>query len=158
ATEPLARLIPHDNYYVHFKDLRKFIEFGELLDQWGTNILRVYEMKSRDYQLRERYERQLCLKSTALGKTLGPALVKGLAVTGNDPYIREGSDVSVIFHVRSRDLFLAAVDPFIDEARKVFGKELRKQKTNYGGVLIESFVTPLREVSLHRAAFDEFVV
>src|SRR5205085_4068117 len=115
TTETLARLIPQDNYYLAFKDIRKFIDLGELLYQWGTSILRVYEMKSRDFQLRERYEKQLCLKTTALGKKLGPTLVKGLAVTGNDPYFREGTDVSVIFHVRSRELFLAAVNPFVEE-------------------------------------------
>jgi hypothetical protein len=158
TTETLAQLVPQDNYYLSFKDIRKFIDLGELLDQWGTSILRVYEMKSRDFHLRERYEKQLCLKTTALGKKLGPTLVKGLAVTGNDPYFREGTDVSVIFHVRSRELFLAAVSPLIEEARKEFGKELREQKTTHRGTTIESYATPLREVSLHRAAFDEYVV
>ena len=52
AVESIARLVPHDNYYVHFKNIRKFMEFGDLLDQWGTSVLRVYEMKSRDAQLR----------------------------------------------------------------------------------------------------------
>src|SRR5262249_19074650 len=122
APEPLARLVPRDNYYVHFKDLRKFLDFGELADQWGANVLQVYEMKSRDYRLRERYERQLCLKSTALGKALGPALVKSLAVTGSDPYVREGSDVTVLFHVTDARLFLAAVEGFLQEARKVDGR------------------------------------
>src|SRR5262249_23920911 len=52
APEPLARLVPRDNYYIHFKSLRKFIQFGELMDEWGTNIARAYEMSSRDYQLK----------------------------------------------------------------------------------------------------------
>ena len=158
APEALARLIPHDNYYVRFRDLRKFIDFGELLDQWGTNILRVYEMKCRDYQLRERYERQLCLKSTALGKLLGPTLVKGLAVTGSDPYVREGSDVTVIFHVANPKLFLAAVEGFLREARKQHGKKLSEGCDRYHDTTIERFVTPRREVSLHRAVVGEFVI
>jgi hypothetical protein len=158
AREPLAHLVPHDNYYVHFKDLRKFLEFGELLDQWGTNLLRVYELKSRDYQLRERYEKQLCLRSTALGKVLGPSLVKGLAITGNDPYVREGSDVTVIFHVANRKLFLAAVEGFLQEARKEHGRRLTEGRDEYNGTTIERFVTPQREVSLHRAAVGDFVI
>jgi hypothetical protein len=158
ATEPLARLIPHDNYYVHFKDIRKFLEFGALLDQWGTNILRVYELRSRDYQLRQRYERQLCLKSSALGKALGPALVKSLAITGSDPYLREGSDVTVLFQVTDRGLFLAAVEGFLREARKEHGQGLRERREKYHGTTIETFVTPRREVSLHRAAVGDFVI
>ena len=156
--EPLAHLVPHDNYYVHFKSIRKFLEFGELLDLWGTSVLRVYEMKSRDCQLRERYERQLCLKSTALGKVLGPAVVKSVAVTGSDPFVREGTDVAILFQVANRPLFLAAVEKFLEEARKEHGDRLREGRDEYHGTTIEKFVTPLREVSLHRAVVDDFVI
>ena len=129
SIEPLARLVPQDNYYVYFKSIRKFLEFGDLFDQWGTSAIRVYEMKSRDYQLRERYEKQLCLKSTALGKLLGPAVVKGVAVTGSDPFMREGSAVTIIFHVANRPVFQAAVDEFLKEARKEHGDRLREGAT-----------------------------
>jgi hypothetical protein len=158
APEPLAGLVPRDNYYIHFKSIRKFIEFGELLDQWGTNATRAYEMTSRDYDLKGRYERQLCLHSTWMGKTLGPALVRGLAVTGSDPYLREGSDVTVIFHVADRSLFLAAVDPFLQDARQEFAGRLKETRGEYHGVPVESYATPLREVSLHRAALGDFVI
>jgi hypothetical protein len=158
SPEPLAQLVPFDNYYVHCKDIRKFIEFGEFLNQWGTTAIRAYEMTSRDYNLQERYERQLCLKSTWLGKTLGPAVIRSLAVTGSDPYLREGSDVTVIFHVANRPLFLAAVASLLQDARREFGKELREGKVDYHGVAIESVVTPLREVSLYRAVVGEFVI
>jgi hypothetical protein len=158
AVEPLARLVPHDNYYVYFQSVARFIEAGDLLDQWGTSLLRVYEMKSRDLALRQRYERQLCLKSTALAKTLGPALVKGLAVTGSDPYVREGTDITIVFHVVNRPLFLAAIDGFIQEARLAHRDRLTEGREEYEGVTIEKFVTPLREVSLHRAAVADFVI
>jgi hypothetical protein len=158
AVESIARLIPHDNYYVYFKNIRKFMEFGDLLDQWGTSVIRVYEMKSRDAQLRERYERQLCLKSTALGKLLGPAVVKGLAVTGSDPYLREGTDVTVLFEVANRVLFFSAVEGFLKEARQEHGDRLREGREDYHGTTIETFVTPLREVSLHRATLGDFAI
>ncbi len=156
--EPLAQFVPHDNYYVHFKKIAKFIELGELVDQWGTNAIRAYEMNSRDYYLKERYERQLCLRGGWLGKTFGPAVVRGLAITGSDAYVREGSDITVIFHVVNRPAFLAAVEKFLMDARKKFKADLKESKADYHGVLIETFVTPLREVSLHRAVLDEFVI
>jgi hypothetical protein len=158
AVEPIARLVPHDNYYIYFKNIRKFMEFGDLLDQWGTSVIRVYEMKSRNAQLRQRYERQLCLKSTALGKLLGPAVVKGIVVTGNDPYLREGTDMTVIFEVANRALFRSAVEGFLKEARQEHGDRLREGREEYHGTTIETFVTPLREVSLHRATLGDFVI
>jgi hypothetical protein len=158
AAEPLAKLVPYDHYYVAFNSIRKFIEFGELSEQWGSPLTSAYEVSSRDFDLKGRYEKQLCIRQTALSKTLGPAIIRGLAVAGSDFYLREGSDVSVIFHVRQRDLFLAAVEPFLQEARTAFGKELRQEKTEYNKVTIESYVSPLREVSLHRASVGEFVI
>jgi hypothetical protein len=158
ASEPFARLIPHDNYYITFKSIRKFIEFGDLLDQWGTTITRAYEVTSRDYRLKQRYEQQLCLKSTALGRTLGPFAINDIAITGSDLYLREGSDIAVIFEVKNRPLFLTGVGRFLDEAREKFGDQLKEGKSTHQGIGIESYTTPLREVSLHRALFDNYVV
>src|SRR5262249_22451041 len=50
------------------------------------------------------------------------------------------------------------VEQFIQEARTKFGDRFKEVKERYHGMQIESFLTPLREVSVHRAAFDEFVV
>jgi hypothetical protein len=158
APEPLARLVPHDNYYLHFKSIRKMIELSELFDQWGTSLSRAYEMNSRDHRMKQRYEEQLCLKSGILGKTLGPLVIKGVAITGSDAYLREGSDVTIIFHVNNRGLFLAGVEGFLKQARAKFGDALKESKSSHLGIPIESYVTPLREVSLHRALFDDHVV
>ena len=56
ADEPLARLVPHDHYYVAFKNFRAFLEFGDVFDDWGTNALRAYDANSRDHQLKQRYD------------------------------------------------------------------------------------------------------
>jgi hypothetical protein len=157
APEAFARMVPHDNYYIHFKAISRFLDFTELIDQWGTNLTRAYEVTSRDHKLKDRYQQQLCLRSTELGRTLGPLVIKGIALTGNDAYIREGSDLAVLFQVVSPKVFLGAVDPFIVEARKKFGK-MNETKGVYKGVDYETFVTPLREVSLHRATVGDVVV
>src|SRR5262249_55498445 len=65
---------------------------------------------------------------------------------------------TVIFHVVNRDLFLASVDPFIQRARTEFGDRLRETRERYNDVAVESFVTPYREVSLHRATVDDYIV
>ena len=72
--------------------------------------------------------------------------------------MREGSDLTIIFHVANKDLFLAAVDQHLKEARANFAGKLKEDKQQYQQITIESYVTPLREVSLHRAMFDDYVV
>jgi hypothetical protein len=158
SPEPLAKLVPHDNYYLHFKNIAKLMELGELLEQWGGGFGSFYELNSRDAQVRQKYERQLCIRSTWLGKTLGPLVIRSLAITGSDPYLREGADLAVLFQVPNRALFLGAMQQFISEARKEHGKELREDKYEVSGVAVETFTTPHREVSLHRATLDDVVV
>jgi hypothetical protein len=156
--EPLARLVPRDNYYVHFKTIAKFLEAGDLLDEWGSTLIRAYEVNCRDYRLKERLEQQLCLKSTGLARLLGPAVVKGMAVTGSDPYIREGTDVTIIFQLANKTLFSAGVSPVLQATRDKFGPRVRESKAEHGGVAIESAVTELREVSMHRAFVDDYAI
>src|SRR5262249_52549952 len=60
SPEPLAALAPFDHFYVHFKNIARFIEFGEQMDLWGTTAGRAYEMTSRDHGIKQRYEKQLC--------------------------------------------------------------------------------------------------
>jgi hypothetical protein len=158
ATEPLARFIPHDQYYVSFKTFRAFLDTSDLFDHWGTAITQAYEVKSREYRLKERYEKQLCLHSTLLGRTLGPAVIRSMAFTGSDLYFREGTDLAILFEVVNDQIFRTAVEPFLAEARKEFGPQLKEAQTEYLGIKIESFVTPQREVSLHRATVGKVVV
>lgn len=158
APEPLARVVPADNYYIHFKRIDKFLELGELMDLWGTSLTRAYEVNSRDYDLKPRLEKQLCLRGGWMGKTVGPAVVKSVAVTGHDLYVREGSDVTVIFHVSNKTLFFSGVDQFIAEARKEHGTRLQESKDTYHDIAIENVRTPQREVSMHRCTLGDYVV
>jgi hypothetical protein len=156
--EPLSHFVPNDNYYLHFKSVGKLLELGELLDAWGTNLIRAYEVSSRDYRLRERYEKQLCIRSSTLGKLLGPTVIESVAITGSDLYLREGSDVTILFQSRNAAILKAALEPFIQEARKEFGGRLQERKESYQGLTIEGFTTPLREISLHRITLANVVI
>ncbi|HKB39243.1 MAG TPA: hypothetical protein VKD72_22585, partial [Gemmataceae bacterium] len=158
ADEPLARLIPHDNYYLVFKNPRKLTDLGELLGQWGNSLGQAFKLKSRDYRIRERYAEQLCLNKALGVRRVGPLLLKSVAITGNDPYLREGSDLTIIFHANNKKVFLAGLDRLVKEARQKHGDALKESQSTYQGIAIESFVTPLREVSLHRAILDDYVI
>src|SRR5215510_13405467 len=81
-----------------------------------------------------------------------------MALTGNDPYLREGSDLTILFQTVNKKLFLSGVDQFLQEARQEFGKDLKETTYDCKGATVEQFSTPLREVSLHRAVVDDVVV
>jgi hypothetical protein len=156
--EPLAAFVPFDNYYLHFKNPARFIEFADLLDEWGDELLRSYEINSLDYDLRIRYEKQLCFRTIFLGKILAPFVIRRIAITGSDPYLREGSDFTVLIEPTNVRLFLSSVQTFINAARREFGERLRESKSKYHNISVEHYVTPLREISLHRAIIKGCVV
>mgnify|MGYP001282348940 CR=1 FL=1 len=156
--EPLAGFVPHDNYFLTFKTVAGLVDLGDRADAWSVVISRFLEQQSADFRLRQRYERQLCLNSGTLAKALGPLVVRSLAVTGSDFYLREGSDVAVIFEAANPDALLAAVQPWLDAARREFGSRLTTARVDYHGTPIESFVSPRREISLHRAVIGPYVI
>src|SRR5262249_38830576 len=139
------------NYYLRFKNPGKLFEVSDLAGQSSG-------LQNRDYLIKERYFEQLCLRKGMLGRRAGSLILKGIAVTGSDPYLREGSDLTFIFHVARKEIFLAGLKQFVDTARKKYGDDLRETRGEHLDVAIESFVTPLREVSLHRAVVDEYVI
>jgi hypothetical protein len=158
AAEPLARWVPADNYYLYFSNLARMFEFGDLFDRWGSSAFRLFQVHSRDDQVRERYEKQLVVMDTPLTRKLGTVFIRGMAVTGSDPYVAEGSDVTMIFHTINGPLFRAGLEPFIQAARDEYGADLKEGKGTYHGVTVESYVTPLREVCLYRAVVGDIVI
>jgi hypothetical protein len=158
AEEPLARFIPADNYYVRLRSLPKLLQVAELLDLWGNNLLHAFEYRSRDYRLRERYETQLCLPAERLANAIAPGFLHGIAITGSDPYLRDGTDLTVIFHLTEPSVFLKAHDAAIAETRKKWAQQWKQGKVQDGNDAFESFATPLREISVFRAVVGHFVI
>lgn len=156
AIERMALVVPHDQYYVTFHSMAALIRFGDLLDQWGGNLMNALELHGHDYEIRKRYEKQLCLDSQALMNLPDQKIIRNVTITGSDPYFREGTDVTVLFEmsVNSLDTFAGMTRPFLEKAKKEFGERILINTTVYRGVRIISHVTPHREISLYRAILD----
>ena len=80
-----------------FPSFAKLVEVEDHLDEQGTRILQLADPRSEDARTSQRYQRQLCLSTSALSRLLGPAVVKSVAITGSDPYFVSGTDVAVLF-------------------------------------------------------------
>jgi hypothetical protein len=158
AAEPLADAVPHDNYYVSFRRLDRMAELAALMGGWGGSLLNSYEMACRDYRHWERYERQLCLSLAALAEKMPADAIHGVALTGSDAYLREGSDLTAVFHVADPRKFNEAVTPIIDAALAARKADLKAATAKYQGVEITSAVSTLREVSLYRARVGELAL
>ena len=106
AKDPLAGAIPADQYAVFFPGLRDMVRLVDEARQAGAPVLSWLEARSRDARTWQRYQAQLCLSLGGLNRFLGPLLVRSVAVTGSDPFLRTGSDVAVVFETDNDGLFL----------------------------------------------------
>ena len=126
-TDALAQVIPADQHAILFRDFASLIAVADEADKYGTPMLQMAETRSEDAQTRARYERQLGMSLSGLGRLLGPALVSHVAITGSDPYLRAGSDVAILFEPKADALKpllqakLAAARQMTPDAKEVSG-------------------------------------
>ncbi len=97
ALDPLAEWIPADQHVVFFPTFAAAEVVADQAEVQGTPILYMAEPRMEDAKTTERYQRQLGLSLSGLGRLLGPKVVRSVALTGSDPYFRTGTDVAVLF-------------------------------------------------------------
>ncbi len=153
----LAQVVPADFYYAHFENLAAFYELLDFAGDWGGSLLRLAQPVGQDHGVRARLHRQLCLPDTALARLLGPAVVAEMALTGSDPYLVEGSDLSVIFQVKQKQAFQLALDAHFKQAQQEFA-DATADTVTYEGVTIERLVDARRRVSCQRCWIGDLCI
>jgi hypothetical protein len=115
---PLAGSIPNDALVVEFGSVKELVSLPRRLDQRLGRILAALEGQPGDNLLLERYRTQLIVEQTSLAEKLGHVAIGTVALVVGDPYLREGTDVSLLFEVRERKLLEAALAGFVANARR----------------------------------------
>ncbi len=147
--DPLAAVIPEDQHALFFRDFEALIAVADHAEHHGAPVLAALEPRTESAGTRDRYERQLGLPMSALSRMLGPAVVRSVAVTGADPYLRTGADVALLFEGDADVLEpllitrvgLAALDT--DDAEAVRGS---RDDATGAGTSYAGFVTPDRSL------------
>ena len=153
----IARLVPADQYFLHFNTMQSLNEAIDLASQWGDNLLRLYTLQAQDNRLREKLEEQLGLPRVALEQLFADGIVTEVAVTGSDPYQLEGTDITVILKVADRALFSKAAGSWALQARQKHA-ELVEREFNYRGHKVTVQYTNDRIVSSFVTEHEQFVV
>ena len=141
----LSSLIPEDQYAVFFKDINKQIALSDLMEDWGGSLLEAVHASSRDFRVRKKIVQQLCLETSLLTRLFGDRVIGEMAFTGNDPFLKEGSDFTVLFSLKNRVLFLEQIEKRYAEA--VALHHARREEFHSGGVKHVAVTTPDLRVS-----------
>jgi len=156
-TFAVASLIPYDNYYCHFTSISKEIAASDLIKQWGASLLRSITVTARDSDLQSRYMNQLCIDISELTRLLGDFVIGEIAITGGDPFLKEGSDVALIIKVKSRRVFNRMMGAYAKRMLKA-NRDARVSESKYEGIAIRSIVTADRRISSHSAYLGDYKV
>jgi hypothetical protein len=157
VTFPVAALVPYDNYYCHFTSISKEIAASDLFRQWGASLLRALTVTARDSDLVSRYTNQLGIDLSILTRLFGDLIIGEIALTGGDPFLKEGTDIAVIIEVKSRKVFEAIMDRHV-QAVLTAEPDVKVSERDYEGMTIKSVVTGGRSVSSHSVWLGDYKV
>jgi hypothetical protein len=107
--EPLARAVPAEFYLLRARDFGKFLDLLATVESFGEPAADLLDDHPEARDTFARYETELALERSELTRAFGPDVVTELALTGSDPYVHEGTDITVIFRVKNTPLFTAAL-------------------------------------------------
>jgi hypothetical protein len=157
AAEPLAANVPAEFYYLRAAGLTPLLDLLDQLDTWGTAAGQVLEDMAQDRDLAGRYQTQLALRRGPLTRALGPAVVGEVALTGSDPYIEEGSDLTIVFRVKDRQLFDVALAATQAELEKDHGTLVHETRDHAGTAVRVSRSTDMA-VGQQRASIGDLEI
>lgn len=139
--EPLAKAVPADFYFVRAKDFASFADAVSYGSDFGSPLADLFDGWPRDVGTLNRYVTELGVETGELSRTLGREVVQDFAAVGSDPYLREGSDVTLVFRLRS---------PLLFEAARL--KSLATYGAAHGGLQTSSFAAEGVTVDVARSA------
>ena len=153
--DPLAPVVPADQHAVFFRDFKSLVALLDELKRDGSPVARLVETRSEDDHVSERYQRQLGIPLTTLGRLLGPTVIDGVAITGSDPYFFAGTDVAVLFQTSRPELLRTTLAFQIGVSAQAEG--IKAQTGKVGEVEYTYWRSPDRRVSSYLVAFENLV-
>ena len=157
-TDPLATIVPADQYAIFFPSFSTMLEAMDVIDSGGTPFQQAFETRAEDSRTRERYEVQMCVQASAMARMFGPALVSSVAFTGSDPFLREGTDVAILFEARDADALEALLKANRIKNAAATGKKVTASDGKDGADSHHAIVSEGREVSSYQARIGNTIV
>jgi len=153
-SEKLAEAVPAEFSYLRARRIDTFLRLLDQVDTWVTPAVSVVDREFADRGLGLRYQTQLGLERTPLSRLFGPMVLAELGVVTSDAYIREGTDVTVLFRAKDRPLLARALDGMLDGHRQRH-PELTTRTTRLAGIEVRIASTPDGAIRQHRATVGD---
>ncbi len=147
---PLARAVPDDFYFVQFRSLGKLVDLMDNGDLWGRHLFSQSVQTARTQMAGERIKAQLAVEVHPVLRPFYNTVVTDVAVTGSDLFLREGTDVTLLFRFRQPVVFKTQMDAFLGSAQKAH-PDARRSTGEYRGVSYVKLASADRAVHVFSA-------
>lgn len=153
--DPLAASIPADQHALFVPSLKAAGDLLALAGRWGTlPVVQLATDSAEDQGVQAFYEGQLGLSLAELARLADLQTIRGLAVTGSDPYFPTGTDLAVLFETERPEPLMDLLRERIDGLKDAE----RRGTDEVRGVTVHYATRPDRRVSAFAAAVGNVVI
>ena len=146
----LANYVPADQYYIRFKSVSRMLD---VIDGGNLFAKHLYTQSGEQAFARDteqRLRQQLAIETNPLARPFYDLVVKEIAITGSDPFVNEGSDVTLLFRYEQDLVFKTQMNAYLAAAEKAVATVTRTEETSEG-VSYVHLTSPNREVHVFSA-------
>ena len=146
----LANYVPADQYYIRFKSVSRMLD---VIDGGNLFAKHLYTQSGEQAFARDaeqRLRQQLAVETNPLARPFYDLVVKEIAITGSDPFVNEGSDVTLLFRYEQDLVFQTQMNAYLAAAEKVVTNVTRTEET-WEDVSFVHLTSPNREVHVFSA-------
>ena len=118
--EPLASAVPAGMLYMHASSAKALHATVETLTDRLLGVVQASGIDSGGGDIVKRYADQLGLESSPAMSVLADTAIDGIAVAASDPFFREGTDVTVAFHVTNGALLKTGLAKKLEDLKARF--------------------------------------
>lgn len=95
--ESIARVVPHECFYLRFGTWSNQIWLKQLLEEHGGDLSRMVRLRGYQSMVGDVFRDQLALHSSQLDDMLGGTLIQDVAVIGLDTFFNDGAAAGIVF-------------------------------------------------------------
>lgn len=150
-----AAAIPADAFALHFTSANAVFQVLDLIDDWGTDLAHALEGFARDRGTKDRLFTQLALPRDELTRMYASRAIDAVTIIGHDPFVREGTDLTLVLTVKDMTLVRLAAE-HARAAAKGARKDAQETSEKHQGVTLTTLQTRDRAVSTTYAESGKF--
>ncbi len=146
----LAMSVPADFYFVSFRSLNKLLDATDLATLWGAHVMNQSSREAQTQLVGDRLQEQLAVEVNPELRQFYDAVIDEVAIVGSDLFLREGSDVTMLFHAKQPIVFRAKMEQLLTNAASR-REDAKRVEGQYLGIDYAHVATPDRRVFVYSA-------